>query len=166
MVREPVRACRQVLLDSRAGKAPLGTTSLRFGTNEEQVRRFARRQRPSMLTSNPPEHTRLRSPTRGPFMPRSMGRLRSRIEDIVDERLDIVAAKGEADMMAEVALELPVTVIGELVGVPPADPPGRRWTGPPRAGERFRQYFSSATGCWPCSATRRRWPASGPRRGW
>jgi cytochrome P450 len=88
-----------------------------------------------------------------------MDRLRSRIEAIVDERLDVVAAKGEADMMADVALELPVTVIGELVGVPPAD----RREFPPliheffaasqagatreemdraaRAGARFREYF-------------------------
>jgi cytochrome P450 len=153
--------CREVLLDPRAGKAPLREADrpLRFGTNEEQVRRFVQRQRPSMLTSNPPDHTRLRAPARGPFMPRAMERLRGRIEEIVDERLDVVAAKGEADMMADVALELPVTVIGELVGVPPAD----RREFPPlvheffaasqagatreemdraaRAGERFRQYF-------------------------
>jgi cytochrome P450 len=153
--------CREVLLDSRAGKAPLRDPGrpLRFGTNEEQVRRFAQRQRPSMLTSNPPRHSRLRAPARGPFMPRAMDRLRGRIEQIVDERLDVVAAKGEADVMADVALELPVTVIGELVGVPVAD----RREFPPlvheffaasqagatreemdradRAGTRFRQYF-------------------------
>jgi cytochrome P450 len=113
----------------------------------------------SMLGLNPPEHTRLRTPARGPFMPRAMERLRGRIEAIVDERLDVVAAKGEADMMADVALELPVTVIGELVGVPPADrrefPPlvheffAASQTGATReemdranrAGTRFRQYF-------------------------
>jgi cytochrome P450 len=48
-----------------------------------------------MLTSNPPHHTRLRSPARGPFMPRGMERLRGRIKEIVDERLDMVAAKGD-----------------------------------------------------------------------
>jgi cytochrome P450 len=154
------RACRSVLLDRRAGKNPLGF-SVRFGVNEELIRRVRSRQRPSMINSNPPEHGRLRKAARGPFLPGRMEtRLQQRIEAIVDERLDVVAAKGEADMMADVAFKLPVTVIGELVGVPVEDrdefPPlvdeffaaGQVGATPEqmdradRAGERFREYFS------------------------
>lgn len=154
------RTCRDVLLDRRAGKTGFGRT-IRFGVNEELLRRVRQRQRPSMLTANPPEHTRLRKAARGPFLPGRMEeRLQRRIEEIVDERLDVVAAKGEADMMADVAFKLPVTVIGELVGVPPEDrdefPPlvdeffaaGQVGATPDemdradRAGERFREYFT------------------------
>ncbi len=154
------RACRSVLLDRRAGKNPLGF-SVRFGVNEELIQRFRSRQRPSMIIANPPEHGRLRKAARGPFLPGRMEtRLQQRIEEIVDERLDVVAAKGEADMMADVAFKLPVTVIGELVGVPPEDrdefPPlvdeffeagqvgatDEQMDRADRAGERFREYFA------------------------
>jgi len=154
------RPCREVLLDRRAGKSGLGF-SVRYGVNEELIRRFRERQRPSMITANPPEHARLRKAARGPFLPGRMEtRLQQRIEQIVDERLDVVAAKGDADIMADVAFKLPVTVIGELVGVPPEDrdefPPlvdeffeaGQVGATPEqmdradRAGERFREYFA------------------------
>lgn len=154
------RACRELLLDRRAGKN--GTfQSPRFGVNEELLRRVRERQRPSMIIANPPEHTRLRQAARGPFLPGRMeARLQARIQEIVDERLDVVAAKGDADMMADVAFKLPVTVIGELVGVPAEDrdefPPlvdeffeaGQVGATPEqmdradRAGERFREYFT------------------------
>lgn len=115
------RTCRETLLDRRAGKSELGRV-VRFGVNKELIRRFAERQLPSMIFANPPEHTRMRKAGRGPFQPGRMEeRLQRRIEEIVDERLDVVAAKGDADMMDDVAFKLPVTVIGELVGVPPED---------------------------------------------
>ncbi|MGH9040683.1 MAG: cytochrome P450 [Acidimicrobiia bacterium] len=153
-------AARAVLFDRQAGKRGIGFSS-RYGVNEELLRRFRERSRPSMITSNPPDHGRLRKAARGPFMPGRMeARLQHRIQEIVDERLDVVAAKGEADMMADVAFKLPVTVIGELVGVPPEDrdefPPlvdeffeagvvgatPEQMDRADRAGERFREYFA------------------------
>lgn len=154
------QACREVLLDRRAGKSGIGF-SPRFGVNEEFVRRAQARQRPSMITANPPAHTRLRKAARGPFKPGRMEeRLQRRIEEIVDERLDVVSASGEGDMMADVAFKLPVTVIGELVGVPPEErdefPPlvdeffeagqlgatKAQMDRADRAVERFEEYFA------------------------
>ena len=154
------RTVKQLLLDRRVGKSPAGF-SKRFGLNEELVRRIRERQQPSMIVANPPEHGRLRKAARGPFLPGRMeGRLQQRIEEIVDERLDVVAAKGDADMMADVAFKLPVTVIGELVGVPPEDrdefpalvddffeagqmgATTEQMARADRAVERFRDYFS------------------------
>lgn len=115
------RACRDLLLDKRVGKAP-GGRMLRFGINPELLERFRAQQFINMLTVNPPDHGRLRKPARGPFLPGRMeGRLTDRVVEIVRERVDAVAEMGEADLMAEVAMKLPVTVIGELVGVPPED---------------------------------------------
>lgn len=158
------RACREVLLDRRAGKSGIGF-SPRFGVNEELIRRARARQRPSMITANPPDHTRLRKAARGPFKPGRMEeRLQRRIEEIVDERLDVVSASGEGDMMADVAFKLPVTVIGELVGVPPEDrdefPPlvdeffeagqlgatKAQMDRADRAAERFQEYFAGLVG--------------------
>jgi cytochrome P450 len=80
-----------------------------------------------MITANPPEHTRLRGAAKGAFIPPAMNALRPRVAAIVAERLDRLAALGEADVMAELAFPMPVTVVGEMVGVPEED---RAWFRP------------------------------------
>ena len=119
-------ACRQILGDHRIGKNDQFVVR-RHGVDPERVRLAQRRRRPSMLTSNPPEHTRLRGAAKGAFIPPAMGALQPRVAAIVAERLDRLAALGEADVMAELAFPMPVTVVGELVGVPEED---REWFRP------------------------------------
>jgi len=80
-----------------------------------------------MITANPPEHTRLRGAAKGAFIPPTMEALRPRVEAIVAERLDRLADLGEADVMTELAFPMPVTVVGEMVGVPEED---RDWFRP------------------------------------
>jgi cytochrome P450 len=80
-----------------------------------------------MLTANPPDHTRLRGAAKGAFIPPTMEALRPRVAAIVAERLDRLAELGEADVMVELAFPMPVTVVGEMVGVPEED---REWFRP------------------------------------
>jgi cytochrome P450 len=80
-----------------------------------------------MITANPPEHTRLRGAAKGAFIPPTMAGLQPRVAAIVAERLDHLAELGEADVMAELAFPMPVTVVGEMVGVPEED---REWFRP------------------------------------
>jgi cytochrome P450 len=85
----------------------------------------------SVLVLNPPEHTRLRRLVSAGFTPRRVEGLRPAIQRITAdllERLD-----GESDFVGEFAFPLPVTVIGELLGIPEADRPWfqslvRDWT--------------------------------------
>ncbi|MFF7588070.1 cytochrome P450 [Kitasatospora purpeofusca] len=79
--------------------------------------------RPSdLLTSDPPEHTRLRRLVNGQFTTRRINQLAARIQAIVDQHLDALAtAPRPADLMATVALPVPSLVISELLGVPFAD---------------------------------------------
>ena len=119
-------ACRQVLGDTRIGKNDQFIVP-RHGVDPERVRLAQRRRRPSMLTANPPEHTRLRGAAKGAFIPPTMEALRPRVAAIVAERIDRLAALGEADVMAELAFPMPVTVVGEMVGVPEED---RAWFRP------------------------------------
>jgi cytochrome P450 len=84
---------------------------------------------PSLLTSDPPDHTRLRRLVARAFTPRRAETLRGDIEDIVDELLDAVAGDGRADLVEALAFPLPVTVIARLLGVPEQDREAfRRWT--------------------------------------
>jgi cytochrome P450 len=119
-------ACRQILGDPRIGKNNQFVVP-RHGVDPERIRLAQRRRRPSMLTANPPEHTRLRGSAKGAFIPPAMSALQPRVEAIIDERLDRLAAMGEADVMAELAFPMPVTVVGEMVGVPEED---RAWFRP------------------------------------
>jgi cytochrome P450 len=76
-----------------------------------------------ILFLDPPDHTRLRGLVSKAFTPKVIGRLRPRIEQIVEERLDAVATRGDGrmDVVTDLAYPLPVVIICELLGVPPED---------------------------------------------
>lgn len=75
----------------------------------------------SMVFKDPPEHRRLRNLVQKAFTPARMDELSGRVEQITEDLLDAVAAKPVVDVMADLALPLPLTVIAEMLGVPPAD---------------------------------------------
>ncbi|HJT04783.1 MAG TPA: cytochrome P450 [Pseudonocardiaceae bacterium] len=75
----------------------------------------------SLISADPPDHTRLRGLVRKAFSPRLVERLRPRIQQIADELLDAVVPAGKMDLIDDYASPLPIMVIAELLGVPPAD---------------------------------------------
>ncbi|MEU6314354.1 cytochrome P450 [Streptomyces sp. NPDC047014] len=75
----------------------------------------------TMLRSDPPDHTRLRRLVSQAFTARRVAALRPRVQALTDALLDAVVPAGRADLVADLALPLPVAVIGELLGVPPGD---------------------------------------------
>lgn len=74
-----------------------------------------------MLNADPPEHTRLRRLVSGAFTPRRMAALRDRARQITTGLLDRLAGRDEADLIAELAYPLPITIICDLLGVPEED---------------------------------------------
>ncbi len=75
----------------------------------------------SMLRMDPPDHTRLRGLVNRAFTPRSIEKLRPRIEQIVDELLGQVRGQSEMDLVEALAYPLPVIVISEMLGIPTRD---------------------------------------------
>ncbi|HLX04640.1 MAG TPA: cytochrome P450, partial [Candidatus Binatus sp.] len=73
----------------------------------------------NMLGSDPPQHSRLRRLVSRDFTPRRIRELEPRIREIAKDLLDQVEAKGSFNVMADLANVLPVTVIAEMLGVPP-----------------------------------------------
>lgn len=75
----------------------------------------------SMLTMDPPDHTRVRKLVNKAFTPRRIEGLRRHIEIIVDELLAPVKGAGRMDVIDALAAPLPAIVIAELLGVPAED---------------------------------------------
>jgi cytochrome P450 len=75
----------------------------------------------SMLSSDPPDHTRLRTLVNKAFTPRRIRELEPRIRQITGELLDEVAGRGEMEAINDFAYPLPITVIAEMLGVPSTD---------------------------------------------
>jgi len=86
-----------------------------------------------MLQQDPPNHTRLRKLVSKAFTPRAIERLRARAQTIADTLLDGVVARGEMDVIADLALPVPSTMICEMMGVPLAD------------RDRFTEWTAHAT---------------------
>ncbi len=75
----------------------------------------------SIISTDPPRHRQLRGLVSQAFTPRAVARLEPRIAEIVEQLLDEVVDRGEMDVIEDLAYPLPVIVIAELLGIPPAD---------------------------------------------
>jgi cytochrome P450 len=74
-----------------------------------------------MLGADGADHARLRKLVSSVFTPRRVAQLRPMIEKMTSDLLDTMAVAEEPDVIRHLALPLPLQVISELIGVPPAD---------------------------------------------
>lgn len=74
-----------------------------------------------MLTMDAPEHTRYRKLVNRGFTPRQMRMLEPNIRELTSQILDDVIERGGCDYVVDVAAEVPLQVIAEMLGVPMAD---------------------------------------------
>ena len=86
-----------------------------------------------LLSTNPPDHTRLRRLVTAAFTVRRVEALAPRVQDIADALLDDLTAAGAdgrpVDLVEGFGFPLPITVITELLGIPPGDRADfRRWS--------------------------------------
>ena len=77
--------------------------------------------RDGLLHKDPPDHTRMRRMVNKAFTPRRVQELEDRIEHHARELVDGIVARGRCDFAAEVAGEMPLFVICEILGVPVED---------------------------------------------
>jgi cytochrome P450 len=101
--------------DYRTFSSEAGGTSL-MDLTPEQVK-----SRMSMLDSDPPKHRRLRNIVNKAFALRVVNAYEDRIRAMFREVLDTAFAAAEFDFVEAVAVELPMRILCELMGVPLAD---------------------------------------------
>jgi cytochrome P450 len=92
----------QQLEGYRLSSGPLGTT-------------------PTILSIDPPDHTRMRSLVSKAFTPRQVERVRPHMQEIADGLLDSLPEPGRIDVVADFAVPFPIIVIAEMLGVPASD---------------------------------------------
>ena len=68
--------------------------------------------------SNGDKHRRLRSLVHQAFTPRTIGAIQKDVETTVNELLDVVADKGSADIVSDLAFHLPLIVICRMLDIP------------------------------------------------
>ncbi|SNR89611.1 cytochrome P450, family 142, subfamily A, polypeptide 1 [Haloechinothrix alba] len=84
---------------------------------------------PYMIDMDDPEHRRRRKQVSSGFMPKSVNAMRESVGAICDELIDQVCEVGTCDFVADIAAPLPLYVIGDMLGVAPADRPDLlRWS--------------------------------------
>ena len=87
------------------------------GASREQIEL----QRFVMLNIDPPQHTKLRGIVSRGFTPRAINNLRSALSARAERIVADAIASGSGDFVTDVAAELPLQAIAELVGVPQDD---------------------------------------------
>lgn len=92
----------QQLESYRLSSGPLGTT-------------------PTMLSIDPPDHTRMRGLVSKAFTPRQVDRVRPHMQEIAEGLLDALPEPGRMDVVADFAVPFPIIVIAEMLGIPSAD---------------------------------------------
>ena len=76
---------------------------------------------PSLLVTEPPDHTRYRKLVSRVFSVRAVEKLRDRTQQIADDLLDKIDPSSPTDIVSTYCSLLPVTVIAEILGVPEED---------------------------------------------
>ncbi|MGB6454448.1 MAG: cytochrome P450 [Streptosporangiaceae bacterium] len=105
--------------DSETWSSEENGAIIRFlrGTTREQVEM----QRVIMLNIDPPQHTKVRGIVSRGFTPRAISDLREVLAAKARQIVSTALTKGHGDFVTDVACELPLQAIAELLGVPQDD---------------------------------------------
>ena len=78
-------------------------------------------QRVILLNIDPPQQTKVRGIVARGFTPRAIGNLRDNLRERAESIVATALAEGTGDFVTDVACELPLQAIAELIGVPQED---------------------------------------------
>lgn len=107
--------------DSRLSARRMSALLRRADLPPEHHDLIARHSAAQMISADGAEHARMRGLANSAFTPRRMATLRPRIAQIADALLDEVLGGDGMDVVADFAYPLPMTVIGELLGIAAED---------------------------------------------
>ncbi len=71
-----------------------------------------------LVSSDPPDHGRIRDMLDAPFRRREIEKLRPQIHTVIHHTIDQVIDQGEMNVVDDFAIPIPVTVIADMLGLP------------------------------------------------
>jgi cytochrome P450 len=110
-----------LLRDKRFGRQILHKMSreqLGMAPPKPHTAAFDQTEKFSLLTLEPPTHTRLRALVNRAFVSRNVEQLRPRIERLANELIDAFEADGGVELLRSFAAPVPAIVIAEMIGLP------------------------------------------------
>jgi cytochrome P450 len=110
-----------VLKDERLVKNKLNARDPNKKYRDMPLPGFVKPLQTNILDQDAPDHTRLRSLVHQAFLPRLMAQMQTRVHDLSHELIDRAQAKGEMDLVRDFAVEIPLVVICDMLGVPEKD---------------------------------------------
>lgn len=129
----------------------------------EEVRRWAARRTaiavssPVLVNADPPKHSRQRRLMNRAFSPKRVAALEPAIQELADELVSRFAGRGHADLMVELAIPLPMTVITRALGLEGTDQATlKRWSdafvkangNPALSHEEVHELFAAMNECY------------------
>ncbi|WP_433561590.1 cytochrome P450 [Nocardia sp. CA-151230] len=73
---------------------------------------------PSMLVTDPPDHTRYRRMVGHAFGPKAIAALEERVAEVADDLIDRLDSNPRPDLISDFSAQMPVTIIAEILGLP------------------------------------------------
>jgi cholest-4-en-3-one 26-monooxygenase len=110
---------KEVSRNSEVFSAEENTAIIRFGP--DMTREKIEAQRLIMLNIDPPKHSKVRGIVSRGFTPKAINSLRDKLADRAEQIVTEAKAHGTGDFVTQVASELPLQAIAELLGVPQDD---------------------------------------------
>jgi cytochrome P450 len=95
--------------------------SSRFGIRMEDMDEEETEARRTLMEMDSPEHTRLRRLVSRPFTPRAVASYEEAVRDLAREVIANLDGQSEFDFVKNVARELPMKMLGRLLGLPNDD---------------------------------------------
>ena len=115
------REVNGLLRDKRFGRQILHVMSreqLGWDPPKDHTQAFDLTEKYSLLTLEPPAHTRLRTLVNRAFVSRNVEQLRPRIERLANEIIDRIEPEGGTELIKAFAAPIPAVVIAEMIGLP------------------------------------------------
>lgn len=114
--------CRRILRDNRFGVLapdnPVMPKPIRWALAKTDPELPNLTEPPSMLATDPPDHTRYRRLVGHAFSPGAIGKLEQRAVEVTDGLLDRLESKPRPDLIDDFAAQVPVAIIAEILGFP------------------------------------------------
>ncbi len=107
--------------DVVAGHRDFATFTSTHGQTYEQLASGKPSDMGSIISMDPPEHTRYRKLVSRSFTPRSIGDYEALVREIISGYLDPLMGRRQFDILEEFAAPFPVEIISTILGVPPED---------------------------------------------